>query len=236
MRLLLIVLVLVTYIFDLQAQNVESTQPADTLVGLVVNSKGKPVKNVPVTVGNKKTNTKTDGTGIFVIPDVNSNDTLTLLLPKSKVISFPVSGRNFYKIVLKDADYNYDLVQAKEEIINIGYGTEKRDRSSTSSSVISGDELRRNGNDILQGLVGKVPGLRIIFNADGSVGVTMRGGTSTGDGANNAPLYLVDGKTVDSFNFVDINDVDKVTVLKDGSMYGTRGANGVIDVTTKSGR
>jgi TonB-dependent SusC/RagA subfamily outer membrane receptor len=230
------VLVLFSLSFNLQAQNTETSQPADTLVGLVVNLKGKPVKNVPVAISRKKADTKTDRDGIFVIPNASLNDTLTFLLPKSKVLEVPVAGHNFIKITLKDDDYNYDLVQAKEEIIHIGYGTEKRNNSSSSSSVISGDELRRNGNDILSALAGKVPGLRILFNSDGSAGVTLRGGTSTQDGADNSPLYVVDGKIVDSFNFVNINDVDKVSILKDGSMYGTRGANGVIEVTTKSGR
>jgi len=230
------VIILFSLTFGLQAQNTETTQPADTLVGLVVNKKGNPVKNVPVAISQKKANTKTDRSGIFVIPGAGLNDTLTLLLPKSKLLTIPVSGHNFLKIILKDDNYNYDLAQAKEEIIQIGYGTEKREKSSSSSSVISGDELRTYGNDILSALAGRVPGLRILFNADGSVGVTIRGGTSTQADADNSPLYIVDGKIVDSFNFVNINDVDKVTVLKEGNMYGARGANGVIEVTTKTGR
>ena len=236
MRIIIIIIILISFTLALQAQDTETTQPADTLVGLVVNSKGKPVKNVPVAVSFKKADTKTDRNGIFVIPDANLNDTLTLLLPKSKLLNIPVSGHNFIKVTLKDDDYNYDLVQAREEIIRIGYGTETREKSSTSSTVIAGDELRRYGNDILSALAGRVPGLRIIFNSDGSVGVMIRGATSTQDGADNSPLFIVDGKIVDSFDFVNINDVDKVTVLRDGNMYGTRGANGVIEVTTKTGR
>ena len=228
--------ILFTFAWGLQAQSPETAQPADTLVGLVVNKKGKPVKDVPVAISPQKANTKTDRKGIFVIPGAGLNDTLTLLLPKSKLLTFPVSGYNFIKITLKDDDYNYDWVQAKDEIIQIGYGTEKRERSSSGSEVISGDDLRRSGNDILSALAGKVAGLRILFNADGSVGVTIRGASSTQDGANNSPLYIVDGKIVDSFDFVNINDVDQVTVLKDGGMYGTRGANGAIEVTTKTGR
>ena len=228
------VLVFFLSAFCLQAQDTTIVQ--DTLVGLVVNKKGKPVKNVPVTLGKSNGSGKTDKKGIFVIPGANLNDTLILLMPKSKVLEIPVNGHNFLKITLKDDNYHYDLVQAKEEIAHIGYGTEKRSHSSSSSSVISGDELRRNGNDVLSALAGKVPGLRITYNADGSVGSTLRGGTSTYSGADNSPLYIVDGKIVDSFDFVNINDVDKVTILKDGSMYGARGANGVIEVTTKSGR
>lgn len=230
------IFILFSLVFSLQAQNTETTQPADTLVGLVVNKKGKPVKNIPMTISRNKTNTKTDRNGIFVIPGVNLKDTLNLLLPKSKVLSVPIMGYNFIKITLKDDNYNYDLAQAKEEIVQIGYGTEKRSLSSTSDVVIAGDELRRRGNDILSALAGKVPGLRIAYNSDGSVGVTIRGGTSTLSGTDNSPLFIVDGKIVSSFDFVNINDVDKVSVLKEGSMYGTRGANGVIEVTTKSGR
>jgi len=234
MKIIVNILVLFSLALGLQAQNTEFTQPADTLVGLVVNKKGKPVKDVPVAVSSKKTNTKTDKKGIFVIPDINPNDTLTLLLPKSKLLSFPVSGYNFFKIILKDDNYTYDLVQAKEEIIRIGYGIEKRERSSSGTTVISGDDLRRSGNDILSALIGKVPGLKIVYNATGSVEVTMRGGTSIQEGADNSPLYLVDGIIVDSLDLVNINDVDKVVVLKDSNMYGARGANGVIEVTTKT--
>jgi len=234
--ILLSIFILFPFALGLQAQDAETAQPADTLVGLVVNKKGQAVRNVPVAIGHKKADTKTDRRGIFVIPDADLKDTLTFLLPKSKLLEVPVAGYNFIKITLKDDDYAYDLAQAKEEIIHIGYGTERRDRSSSSSTVIDGDELRRFGNDILSALAGKVPGLRIVFNANGSAGVTIRGGTSTHDGTDNSPLYIVDGKIVDSFDFVNINDVAQVTVLKEGSMYGTRGANGVIEVTTKSGR
>ncbi|HOI49489.1 MAG TPA: TonB-dependent receptor plug domain-containing protein, partial [Prolixibacteraceae bacterium] len=86
--------------------------------------------------------------------------------------------------------------------------------------------------DLLRALAGKVPGLNLVYRDNGTVTLRLRGGTSL-DG-NDDPLYIVDGAVVDDLSYLNLHDVDKVDVLKDGSIYGTRGANGAIVVTTRN--
>jgi TonB-dependent SusC/RagA subfamily outer membrane receptor len=91
--------------------------------------------------------------------------------------------------------------------------------------------LRETGErDIILALAGKVPGMNLTYNNNGIATLIIRGG-STLEG-NNDPLYVVDGSIVDDLSFLNINDVDRIDVLKDGSIYGARGANGAIVVST----
>jgi TonB-dependent SusC/RagA subfamily outer membrane receptor len=136
----------------------------------------------------------------------------------------------FLKITVRDTDYS--TAEAKDEILDTGYGAVKKSRSTSGNTVLTGDELRETGqNDILQAISGKVPGLNLVYLADGTQTVTIRGGASFS--LNNSPLFIVDGITVESLNYVNINDVQQVTVMKEASIYGARGANGAILVKTR---
>ena len=203
--------------------------PADTLVGLVVDKKGKAMRNVAVSFPGKDMQ-RTDKTGIFTFPNVSLHDTLSILLPKNRIWQIPVSGMRFLKITLRDTDYS--VAEAKNEILETGYGTVKKSRSSSANIVLSGDELRATGqNDILQAIVGKVPGINLVYLDNGTQTISIRGGASIS--LDNSPLFLVDGVTVENLNYINLNDVKQVTIMKDASIYGARGANGAIVVTTR---
>ena len=203
---------------------------ADTLVGLVVNQKGKGLNGIPVTASKKDGVFKSDRKGIFVIPNVSLYDTLTMIIPKNKIFMVPASGMSFLKIVIDENKIT--TIEAKDEILDTGYGQVRKSRSASGNAVISGDALRETGeNDILQALSGKVPGLNIVYLSDGTQTVSIRGGSSMT--LDNSPLFVVDGVVVNSLNYVNINDVQQVTVMKEASIYGARGANGAIVVTTK---
>jgi len=203
--------------------------PTDTLVGLVVDKKGKAMKNVVVSFPGKDLQ-RTDRKGIFSFPNVSLHDTLSILLPKNRIWQIPVSGMSFLKITLRDTDYS--TAEAKNEILDTGYGTVKKSRSSSANVVLTGDELRETGqNDILQAIVGKVPGLNLVYLDNGTQSISIRGGASFS--LDNSPLFVVDGITVESLHFVNINDVKQVTIMKEASIYGSRGANGAILVTTR---
>ena len=206
---------------------------ADTLVGLVVNQKGKVMKNIPVSYQGKEVQ-HTDKKGIFVFPNVSLSDTLTMVLPKSRIWQIPVSGMSFLKITIRDDQFS--VTEAKDEIVNTGYGKVNKRTDTSGHVTISGDELRKSGHtDLMRALSGKVSGLSVVRNDDGEHKLIIRGGQATG-GPNvndNSALCVVDGFVVDNFDQVDIYTVESVTVMKDASIYGIRGANGAVVVKTK---
>ena len=124
----------------------------------------------------------------------------------------------------------------QQETIDVGYGTVKKKNNTTPRNGISGEELQRTGEtNLLRALEGRVPGLVISTSGNPSdePSVMMRGMTSIN--LSNEPLYIVDDVEVGSLDFVNIYDVDYVEIMKDASIYGSRGANGAIIVHTKTG-
>lgn len=198
--------------------------------GLVLDREMKPKKGVKVYVKDPKRYATTDKKGRFGLTDVLPDDTLHLVVSKKETLLIPVEGRRGIRIVL--AGSGSAQAENDEEIANTGYGYVKRREFTGVSSGISGDRLRATGaRDVIGALKGLVPGLAVT-NGSGGQEVTIRGKHSLM--LSNEPLYVVDGVTVPSLNFVSIYDVDHVEVIKDASIYGSRGANGAIVVTTKT--
>ncbi|MDR1810958.1 MAG: TonB-dependent receptor plug domain-containing protein [Prevotella sp.] len=209
----------------------EQSVPPDTLVGLVVNLKGKAMKNVKI-VGKTVDVVSTDKKGIFVITGQALPDTLTLLLSAKDMVSVPVAGMNFLKIMINDKKLHY-VNQAKDEIIDVGYGSVKKSRQSSSSSSITGEELLKTGeSDLIRALAGKISGVRIAYLSDGTPTLRIRGATSIKE-ENNSPIFVVDGNISDNPGLINISDIERVDILKDGSIYGAKGANGAVIVTLK---
>ena len=232
--MLRVVIFLMLFIFTAQifAAEYHDTVNAqnDTLVGLVVNEKNKGIKNIPITVKHKDGVVRTDRKGIFVVPNVSLFDTVTMIVPKNKIFVVPISGMSFLKITMREDKFT--TVAAKDEILDSGYGSVKKSRSTSGDVVISGDDLRETGQrDIISALSGKVAGLNIGYAEDGSQTVSLRGGSSLS--SNNSPLFIIDGVTVSDLDHVNMNDVQQVTVMKEASIYGSHGANGAIIVKTK---
>ncbi len=199
--------------------------------GLLLDREMKPKKGVKVYVKDPKRYATTDRKGRFGLTDVQPDDTLTLVLSKKESIRVPVEGRRSIKIVLV-GDHNV-RAENDEELVNSGYGYVKRREFSGVSSGISGDRLRSTGaRDVMTALRGLVPGL-VVSGSPGNYDVTIRGKHSLM--LSNEPLYVIDGTVVSSLDFLSIYDVDHVEVIKDASQYGSRGANGAIVVTTKTG-
>lgn len=125
-------------------------------------------------------------------------------------------------------------VMADEELIDLGYGKVKRKHLTTSVSKVNLDEKSVSGySDIGQFLMGRVPGLVVTKTGDGYKYLIRGAGTIYGS---TDPLFVVDGRTVDDISYLDPNEVAHVEVLKDAAssaIYGTRGSNGVILITTK---
>ena len=198
--------------------------------GLILDSDMTPVKKARIHASEERRYTLSDKHGRFGLTDVAPDDTLTINIGKKRIIRIPVAGRKSMKIILAggtDAAASED-----DDLVNLGYGYVKRREHTGVSSGISGDQLRQTGQrHILQALSGLVAGLNIT-QTNGELDVNIRGQKSLT--SSNSPIYIVDGVQVNSLDFVSVYDVDHVEVLKDAAIYGSRGANGAILVTTKA--
>ena len=200
--------------------------------GLLLDETLQPVKSARVYVKNPKRYATTDKKGRFGLTDVAPDDTITIQIKKDK-IRVPVDGRKSLKIVLA-GDGGTPKAEYDEDMANTGYGYVKRREYTGSSSGITGEKLRATGeNDILGALKGLVAGLSIT-GSRGNYTVNIRGVKSFM--LSSEPIYIVDGVQVSSIDNISLYDVHHVEVLKDASLYGSRGANGAILVTTNTGK
>ena len=206
------------------------------VTGKVKDSSGEPVIGASVVVkGNNTTmGTITDFDGNFML-DVPAKSVLVISYIGYVTQEVPTAGKNSLEIVLKEDTKTLD------EVVVIGYGTQRKgDVTSSVASVKADNFVKGAVKDVGQLIQGKVAGLAITNpNGDptGSTQIRLRG-TNTIGGANTAPLVLIDG-IPGELGTVAPEDVESVDVLKDGSaaaIYGTRGTNGVILITTKQAK
>lgn len=200
-----------------------------TVSGKVTSDNGDPLEGVSVTVKGTGLGTSTDANGRFslTVPD---DATLVFSYVGYGTVEEAVSGRTTINTALKAAQ------TAMNEVVVVGYGTQrKRDLTGTISSV-KGEELARMPNtNPITSLQGKVAGLTVSPSgrAGSSPVVRIRGVNSTNSAS---PVYVVDGVLHDNIEFLNPADIESIDVLRDPSsiaIYGLRGANGVIAVTTK---
>ena len=205
------------------------------VTGKVKDSSGEPVIGASVVVkGNNTMGTITDFDGNFML-DVPAKSVLVISYIGYVTQEVPTAGKNSLEIVLKEDTKTLD------EVVVIGYGTQRKgDVTSSVASVKADNFVKGAVKDVRQLIQGKVAGLAITNpNGDptGSTQIRLRG-TNTIGGANTAPLVLIDG-IPGELGTVAPEDVESVDVLKDGSaaaIYGTRGTNGVILITTKQAK
>lgn len=209
-----------------------------TLTGVVMlESLAQPASGVSVIIKGTNTGTVTDFDGNYSI-EVKSGDILQFVYLGFKTAATVVTGQLTADISLKDD------TEALDEIVVVGYGTQKKKNVTGSVSKVSGKKLQQSSvARVDDALVGRVSGVQIAAansQAGGDTKITIRGvGSITG---NSAPLIVVDGiplgNDADILGTIDSNTIKSVDILKDASstaIYGSRGANGVILVTLKEG-
>ena len=225
-RLLFLIAMSMLYISFAQAQEIK---------GRVTDSRdGTPLSNVSVSVKGTNTGTATDADGRF---SIRASTGSTLI--------FSSIGFTEQEVRVSDGDINISLEFAQrnlQEVVITGYGTRSRRQVAGSISKINGEEIKLQPVGSFDKLLqGKVPGL-LSQSQSGQPGtaadVTIRGKGSIN--GSNTPLYVIDGVQVSSADFSTLNpaDIESYNVLKDASstsIYGSRGANGVIVITTKRG-
>lgn len=181
------------------------------------------------------------GTAHGTITDLDGNYSISLPADAELIFSYvgmqtqvvKVDGRSSIDVTLKpDA-------QTLDEVIVVGYGTSRK-RDLTGSIVsVKGEELTSTpASSPVSALQGRVPGMNVTTtgSAGAAPSVTIRGIGSMG---NSNPYYIVDGMFTDNIDFVNSNDIESIEVLKDASslaMFGVKGANGIIIITTKKGK
>ena len=203
--------------------------------GVVKDETGEPV--IGATVMEK------GSVGNGVITDLDGNYTIEIPSDGMLAVSYigcknqdiKVAGREVINVNL--ADDNKSL----EEVVVVGYGVQKKRDVSTAVSSVKADALANNpSTDFRQALAGKMPGVQVTVpsgDPEGSVSIRVRGISTVNAGSD--PLYVVDGVPMErGFANLNTNDIESVEVLKDASaaaIYGSRGSNGVVLVTTKKG-
>ena len=195
-----------------------------------------------------------DGNFVFQLPEGKFIVQVSMIGYKTKVVN--VKGKDFVEVILEED------AKLMDEVVVVGYGTMKKRDLSGSMTQIKGDDLMRGGTtDVAKGMQGKIAGVQV-QQTDGSPGagmsITVRGANSFT--TSSEPLYIVDGIPYNNDNpsqipsssanentnqksnplsFINPNDIEKIEVLKDASataIYGSRGANGVVIITTRKGQ
>jgi len=213
-----------------------NSTPKD-ISGRVVDTSGRPIASAAVQVKGTKIGTSTDNNGHFSIDKIESNSVLVFSYVGYLTQEIPVTGKSDLNIVLKSLEDSLNAI-----VVSIGYGKQKKEFLTASVSTVSGTELVKSPvANLSTALKGQLAGLVATQSSgkpgsDGST-LTIRGvGTYTGQ---TAPLIMVDGVSRDTYNDIDMNEIETVSILKDASataVYGVRGANGVILITTKRGK
>ena len=215
---------------------VMAVQQGKKVTGVVIDGTGEPVIGANVVVKGTTNGTITDFDGNYTIEGVSANDVLVISYIGYLSQEVPVGNQSMIKVTLKED------TQTLDEVIVVGYGTMKKSDVTGSISTAKGDDLVKNQSfSALDNLRGKVSGVNIFSNSSQpgaySNRVVIRGIATINSSSN--PLYVVDGVVMENFDLVNPNDIESMEVLKDASaaaIYGARGANGVIMVTTKRGK
>ena len=196
------------------------------ITGAVKDPSGKPVVGAMVLIDGTNADVVTSDNGTYKVKVRPDADTITILSVTNGLRSAAISGRTTIDFTLSGFDYNQVNIPAKkadDEVVDIGYGTVKQRDVSTSVNKIDGKS-------------GKYATYKTIYDVlRGTPGITVSGTSVKVQGPSSLtlsgePLYVVDGMTITSIDGISPIDIESISVLKgaSASIYGSRGANGVI--------
>ena len=204
------------------------------ITGTVIEADSKsPIPGATIFLKEKSFGTNTDFDGKFVLDNVSDGDIIT------------ISSIGFVsKEVLIGSQLNYTIelsedVAKLDEVVVMGYGTQLKKEVTGAVSIVGSETIEKvKPTRVEQALQGQVAGVNITSQSGspgGGLDIRIRGISTNGD---NRPLILVDGNVIEELSVLNPSDIASITVLKDASagIYGTRASNGVILITTKTGR
>ncbi|GAB6123891.1 hypothetical protein JCM30204_50410 [Dysgonomonas termitidis] len=202
--------------------------------GTVTDTQGDPLVGVTVSIKGTTKGTMTDIDGKYTLSVSNADKTLLASYIGMKPNEKPITG-NIIDFVMEDLSSELD------EVVVIGYGTvAKKDLTGSVASIGSKDIGSIPVSSAVEAMTGRLAGVNITTtegSPDADIKIRVRGGGSLSQ--DNSPLYIVDGFQVSSISDIAPTEIQSIDVLKDASstaIYGARGANGVIIITTKSGQ
>ena len=221
-------------IYKPEDNNIVNQQAKKVITGTVVDETGQPVIGANVVEKGTTNGSITDMDGKFTL-SVSQGTILEVSYIGYLTMEIPVQNREVLNIALKED------TQRLDEVVVVGFGTQKKINLTGSVSSVSAKELEEWPQPNVQNMIqGKIPGLQIVSNSAqpgrDSGNITIRGKGSFG--ASSDPLILVDG-IIGSLSALAPDDIESISVLKDAAsaaIYGARAANGVILVTTKKGK
>jgi len=227
-----------------------------TLKGLVITEQGEPLPSASITLKRTGFTTASTATGTFSIENVFADDTLVVTASGYDKVEEPLNERGIITVTLTRRSGQL------EDVVVIAYGTTTRRRSTGSVSKLSGGDIARQPvANSLMALEGRIPGLTVTQSSGlpgASLSMQIRGQSSILQGSE--PLFIIDGVPfapnnnntarlsslltgvgagLSPFNSINPSDIESIEVLKDAdatAIYGSRGANGVVLITTKKGR
>lgn len=214
------------------ANSLEAQQSGRKIEGVVRDSEGEPLIGVNVVVKGTTNGTATDIDGRYTLSIKEDGAVLIFSYVGYKTQTISVT-RNTIDVVLEED------IRLMDEVVVVGYGVMKKSDVTGAISSVKADAIARQPvTNVASALQGQVPGVVVTSNSGapgGSVNVRIRG---VGTVNNSDPLYVVDGMPVSDINYLSTSDIQSIEVLKDASataIYGSRGANGVVLITTKKG-
>jgi len=224
------------------------------VTGQITDASGESLPGATVVEKGTTNGTITDVSGNYSL-NVNDDAVLSISFVGYESVDVPINGRSVIDVVLKDN------ISALEEVVVVGYGSVKKSDLTGAVSSLSGDEIEKQSvTSLEQGLQGRAAGVQVTQTdaaPGGAISIRIRGGNSiTG---NNEPLYVIDGYPIinepitstgrtgggavvlktNPMSTINPNDIQSIEILKDASataIYGARGANGVVLITTKRGK
>lgn len=208
---------------------------SNVVSGTITDESGQPLPGVSVTLKGSQTGTTTDLEGKYSMENVSPEDVLVFGLLGYKTHETTLGDRGTVDVVLAPD------IAGLDEVVVVGYGTQRRSDLTGSVSSVKGDQISSQAiRNPVQALTGLAAGVQVTQSSGepgGGLSVRVRGGNSLIGG--NEPLYVVDGLPLTGgIGNLNPNDILSIEVLKDASataIYGSRGANGVVMVTTKKG-
>ena len=213
--------------------NAMTAQAQRNISGIVKDETQSAVPGVSVVEKGTNNGTVTDAEGKFTIT-VPENAVLVVSFIGMKRIEVPIGSQTTLDIIMEN-----DVTQLNEVVV-VGYGTMKKSDLTGSIVSVTGDNLKKMPvSSVAESLTGRLAGVQVSStegSPDAEIRIRVRGGGSLTQ--NSSPLFIVDGFPVNSINDISPSDIKSIDVLKDASstaIYGSRGANGVVIITTKGG-
>ena len=218
-----------------KSDNPSDSQQQKSVTGKVTDTAGAPLPGVTVSIKGTTSGTITDGAGNYSLSSVPAEATLSISFVGMRSREIQVSGKATIDVALSDEVIKLD------EVVSIGYGTVKKANLTSSISKITSEAIQnRPVSSLSEVFQGQLAGVSAQASNGGIPGedLTIRiRGINTING-NSSPLYVIDGVPRDNMKDINPSDIATIQILKDASatsIYGSRGANGVVLIETKTG-